>query len=193
MPTLNLAWCIQCRAPIDLRPLWGLMRRAYSSSGTFLSEPCGIACPQCGCRSRIDQGISVGAFISLPILEFILFVSLIDQIRSLFGKFTAGVFTAAVAGSLVLCARAVPRLARLRPLDPNEQVLFPLEIHAKALQDEQAVLKVWEEEDAFTEEAMKASSQAWTCGKCKEENESNFLDCWNCGRPREGAVVQHEE
>jgi hypothetical protein len=55
-------------------------------------------------------------------------------------------------------------------------------------------LEIWVEDDSQYDDAVKIiksaldddipSGPVWVCPNCGEENESQFSECWNCGRDK---------
>ena len=133
MPLLSEPHCPQCLSTLSLSPLW----RAFPKGrrGYFWPGKVGIVCPHCGAKLRvITTRIDIASWVALCAFfgAFYYAVSLMDQPHLEPSQKAALVCVLGFAGLAQLVPYLFgPNLARLRPVDADETVKFPLE-EAKA-------------------------------------------------------------
>jgi len=142
----------------------------------------------CGVKLRVLQSCAyvtgLLAFI-LPCAFMVVSIFLAPVTRgSMDYKVRMGVFAVVLFGAIVLHKRNIPRLLRVRLLQNNETVRFPL-ARSTSPEPENALAPT----SALSLEPTQDDQPVWVCPKCHEENPGNFNECWKCMTMREAGSI----
>jgi ribosomal protein L40E len=168
MLLLNEPHCPRCLSPLPLRSVFRGTPSGYSA---VMFGRIGLECPSCGAKLRIIQArVAVAAWVL-----FIVFLLGAKGLTSLMQLAHLGagdklqllcVFGAGIG--MMLLPLLAPKLWRVRLVNPDEVVTFPL----------------------GTPKAEEDATPGWVCSKCREKNPENFELCWKCGQLRPKAPAQ---
>ena len=129
MPLLSEPHCPQCLRTLSLSPLWRALPKGRR--GYFWPGKVGVVCPHCGAKLRvIATRINIASWVAAGTFfgAFYYVVSLKDQAHLEPSQKAALVCLAGLAGLAQIVPYLFgPELARLRPVESDEEVRFPLE------------------------------------------------------------------
>jgi predicted RNA-binding Zn-ribbon protein involved in translation (DUF1610 family) len=173
MSLLDPPFCPQCKSEVELADLWSVVPKFGFLA---MMKRVGVVCPQCGAGLRVLPSLS-----SLSVALGLVFVVFVGVIAAWFVPVGWGALHRrerglwVVAGLIALSGLAIqesfaPRLLRLRLLNPEEVVTFPVKVPATERSTSPEAADIKENDKRPT----------WVCPKCGEQNPGNFDECWKC-------------
>jgi DNA-directed RNA polymerase subunit RPC12/RpoP len=183
MLLLDVPRCPNCNSEVALKALWDAAPK--NRGGSVIVRPVGIACPTCGVKLKVLQGrvlLGLAFAYVFPFAVVVLVVLMIpwdsDRERRLV---SIGALVITYFGAFRLHRHLVPSLLRVRLIEDDRKVEFPLSKPAAELNEHRS-----EVADVLTLEPDDDNRPVWVCPKCGEENPGNFDVCWKCQGARTG-------